>query len=78
VSAGVLIGDGQGGLIGMGDSADIDGYHPATEVSGTYDIPESGRGNYVFMKFYMISPTKAIMFESNDSQHQPTVITVEQ
>ena len=78
VSAGILIGFGDGTLVGVGDSADIHGYQSSVTVYGTYNIPESGRGDYVFMKFYMISPTKAIMFEVNDAQHQPTVISVEQ
>src|SRR5579884_345096 len=78
VNAGILLGDGQGSLIGVGDSADIEGYQSGVSVFGNYTIPASGRGAYAFMNFYMISPTKAIMFESNDAQHQPTVIMVEQ
>lgn len=78
VNAGILISDGQGSLVGIGDYADMRGYQPSTPVSGTYHIPESGRGDYGFMKFYLISPTRAIMFEADDSQHQPTVVKVEQ
>ena len=78
VNAGILLGDGQGSLTGIGDYADINGYQSGVTVFGNYTIPASGRGAYAFMNFYMISPTKAIMFEYNDSQHQPTLIAVEQ
>jgi hypothetical protein len=78
VSTGIVIGFGDGTLAGVGDSADSSDYQRSVTVSGTYNIPESGRGDYVLLKFYMISPTKAIIFEANDAQHQPTVISVEQ
>ena len=79
VAAGVAIADGAGRIGGMGDESDIFGnYHNVGTFVGSYQVPANGRIAFGPLVFYMISPSKGVVFEANDWQHQPSVIMIEQ
>lgn len=79
VLSGVAIADGAGHLGGMGDESDIFGnYADVTVFVGSYSVPATGRIALGPLLFYMISPGKGVVFEADDTQHQPSVIMIEQ
>jgi hypothetical protein len=79
VMSGVAIADGAGRLAGMGDESDIFGNdHNVGVFGGSYQVPANGRITFGPLVFYMISPSRGVVFEASDSQHQPSVIMIEQ
>ena len=79
VLSGVAIADGAGHLGGMGDESDIFGnYADITVFVGSYQVPATGRIAFGPLLFYMISPERGVVFEADDSQHQPSIIMIEQ
>ena len=79
VLAGVAIANGGGQIAGMGDESDIfSNYHNVALFVGSYSVPANGRIAFGPMVFYMISPSKGLVFEVDDTQHQPSVIMIEQ
>jgi hypothetical protein len=79
VLSGVAIADGAGHLAGVGDESDIFGnYADVTVFVGSYSVPATGRIAFGPLVFYMISPTRGVVFEADDTQHQPSVIMIEQ
>ncbi|MBZ5523163.1 MAG: hypothetical protein LAP21_13075 [Acidobacteriia bacterium] len=84
VECGVAIVDGAGTVGGMGDESDIFGsYSDVYIVGGNYTMAASGRGTVPtfgtsFITLYIVSPTKALLFEMDNTQHQPALIVMEQ
>lgn len=78
VMCGVALADGAGNLGGMGDESDIFGqYADISMFVGGYEIPAIGRIEFGPLVFYMVSPSKGVVFEMDSSQHQPSVIMIE-
>ena len=84
VECGVAMVDGAGHVTGMGDASDIFGsYSDMLIVNGGYTIEASGRGTVptfapAYLVLYVVSPNKALMFEMDNTQHQPAIIVMEQ
>jgi hypothetical protein len=78
VQCGAVILDGLGNARGMGDASDIFGNHANVGMLGTnFALAPSGRGVASTIVFYTISPGKALMFEMDNTQHQPVVTYIE-
>jgi hypothetical protein len=70
VMSGVAIADRAGHLPGN--------YPNVGAFVGSYQLPEIGRIDLSSLVFYMISPSKGIVFEMDTSQHQRSAIVIEQ